>query len=599
MQPEKLYVSGNSSLLLCHTDADIPIIRAPSNAPSFCSLKIINGESRIENRLCHADKRFRRTFYGGEYRNADMIDRFDEESSAFVRRCLCFEDIPFVLSFEKEVRFLFTAPIKTTRASYPAACIYLPAGSCVAGFETSPHDRFLLIAFFGCAEFDPVSGRGVFLTGESGMAILADDDPNRLVKNAAAVLGKASQELGTPFPDVKPREEHDPAEYINALISLTTNEGFVLSDPIDLNIDPLTQYFAVRAFLHAGMSGRALAIIDAYCNRFKEKGEVFWCERGSKAVRRSACEGSLTPALIILAALAFPKGILKERHFAVLCEMMKHQRSFLLNFTMPFNGNEDEFEARYLPYQGSSLATLLFIQSGRELCRRLRLNGSEELEDIEKLVDGTASHFHANFIKEGVPLLNAPMRDAVQPYPRFRFGYCESCAPRSLDPRPCWLKKTPSGAYLCPSCTETNPNGTRIPTLDRNAKRVSYATVLWSAMLGSEVYPRGLIKQIASSIISYPTEVKSAFDAALLCYAARRYELDLKYVSAADGIFFTGDKPKDIRELKTDAKPRYVYSLDAKSQAIMYTLLEYHAIPKRKTKKRPAGAMFDQNEDVR
>lgn len=597
MQSEKIHVSGNASLLLCHAGADIPIIRAPSNGPSFCSLKIENGESSAKSEFCHTDKRFRHAFYGKEYRNADMIDRFDEDGSIFVRRCLCFEDIPFVLSFEKEVRFFFTKPIKTTRATYPCVCIYLPAGCRAAGFEACPHDRFLLIAFFGNVEFDPDSGRGAFLTGESGMVVLSDDDPNRLMKNAISVLGRVSQEIGTPFPDVKPREEHDPAEYINALITLTTDEGFVLSDPIDLNIDPLTQYFAVRAFLHAGMTDRARAIIDAYCARFKEKGEVFWCERGGKSVRRSVCEGSLTPALIILAALAFPKGILKEKHFSVLCEIMKHQRSFLLNSMMPFNGNEDEFEARYLTYQGSSLATLLFIQSGRELCRHLRINGSEALEEIERVVDDTVSHFHANFIKEGVPILNSPIRDAAHTYPRFRYGYCENCSPRSADPQPCWLKKTSSGAYLCPSCIEINPNGKRIPTLDRNARRISYATVLWSAMLGSEVYPRGLIKQIASSIISYPSDVKSAFDAALLCYAARRYELDLKYVTMADSIFFEREKIKDIRELKTDAKTRYVYSLDAKSQAIMYTLLEYHAIPKRKMKKRPEGAMF--KEDVK
>lgn len=598
MQTEKLHISGNSSLLLCHAAADIPIIRAPSNGPSFCSLKILCGESTVKSECCHTDRIFHHTFYGEEYKNAEMFDSFDEENAVFVRRCLCFEDMPFFFSFEKEIRSFFTTPIKTMRSTYPAACIYLPVGSSVAGFGSCNHDRFLMIAFFGSVEFNSDIGRGVFLTGEGGMVLLADDDPNRLMKRAVTALNKSLLELGTPLPDVKPREEHDPSEYINTLISLTTANGFVLSDPIELRVDPLTQYFAIRAFLHAGMIERARAIIDAYCDIFSKKGEVFWCEEGGKTVRRSVCEGSLTPALIILAALSFPKGILTEKHFAVLCEMMKHQRSFLLNHTMPFNGNEDEFEARYLTYQGSSMATLLFIQSGRELCRYLRRYGIGELEEIERAVDDTVTHFHANFIKEGVPLLNCTSRDIAQLYPRFKFGYCESCSPRSADPQPCWLKKTHSGAYLCPSCIEINPNGKRIPTLDRTARRISYNTVLFSALLGADLYPRGLVRQIASSVISYPSEVKSSFDAALLCYVARRYELDSKYVTMADEIFFTKEKQADLREIKTDAVTSYLWSVDSKSQAIMYMLFEYPAIPKRKMKKRPDGAMFAQKEDV-
>ena len=263
---------------------------------------------------------------------------------------------------------------------------------------------------------------------------------------------------------------------------------------------------------------------------------------------------------------------------------------------MPFNGNENEPEARYIPHQGSALATLLFIHSGRELCRYLKNNGSRRLEEIEEAVDSAAGHFHKNFIRDGIPFLNCPTREVIKAQSRFKFGYCECCSPRYADPESSWVEKTSHGIYLCPSCLKNVPGASQKPFLDRNGRRISYQTVLAAALFGSDIYPRGLIRQIASSAIF--SEVRSSFDAAMLSYLARRYELDKKYVDAADAILFEKEKPKDVLESRTDGELRRFTVTDAKSYAVMYATFEYHAIPKRKMKKRPDGAMFTQTEDV-
>jgi len=597
MPSERLRVIGNSELLLCSGGADIPIVRAPSVAPSFCSFSMEKERFELKSAYHGREKLFRHTFYSDGLKAAELFDSFDGDSAVFVRRCICYEELEFSFAFEKQITVFFDSALKTSRAGYPALCLCLPARSAVPGFTPSAEDRFLMIAFCGSVDFDSESASGRFLIGESSMIICADTDPNRLYSRAVAALGHYSQLAGI-LPKLTTPEDNDPEEYINALISMTNERGFVLCDPTRLSIDPMTQYFAVRAFLHAGKIKRARTIIDSYCRIFSEKGSILWCEEGGRRTLRSAFDASVTYALIILAALSFPTGALTERQISVLCDMMKAQKLLLANNMMPFNGNEGEPEAMFLPYQGSALATLLFIQSGRELSGFLKNSGSSRLEDIERSVDTAAACFHENFIKDGIPFLNCPTRDVLKAQPRFKFGYCEYCSPRTADPQPRWVCKNHGGMYLCPDCVKKVPGAAHRPHLDRNARRISYNTVLLAALLGSDVYPRGLVRQIASSLISYPSGITSCFEAATLCYVARRYELDKKYVDMADSILFTKEKQADVFELRKDTESRLFSVFDSKSYAVMYTTFEYHALPKRKTKKRPEGAMFTQMKDV-
>ena len=596
MHSRNLQIIGNDKLLLCTDAADIPIVRSPSVSPSFCSFSLNTDGLTLKSEHRHREGVFRHVFYGTELKSAEICDRFDSEERIFIRSCTVYEELSFSFAFEERVKVFSDLPLKNQRGSFPTLCLYLPAYSSVPGFKPSTEDRFLMIGFCGEVDFDPESATGRFLIGESRMIICEDTDPNRLFTRAVIALGRYSQPEGTGS-KLKAFEEKDPAGYLNALISLTDECGFVLCDPNALNIDPLTQYFAVRAFIHAGRIKPAKAIIDAYCRIFAEKGSILWCEEGGRRPSRSAFEESITPALIILAALSLPDGSLTEKQLSLLCEMMKRQKSLLVNHMMPFNGNEDEPEARYIPHQGSALATLLFIHSGRELCRYLKIKGSRRLEDIEQSVDSAASHFHGNFIKDGIPFLNCPTREVIKAQPRFKFGYCEYCSPRSADPEPCWVHKSAHGIYLCPSCLKNQPGAAQRYHLDRNGRRISYKTVLLAALIGSDIYPRGLVRQVVSSVIF--SDVRSSFDAATLCYLARKYELDKRYVDAADEILFTKEKQKDEFELRIDGESRRFSVVDAKSCAVMYMTFEYPAIPKRKMKKRPEGAMFTQTEDVR
>ncbi len=587
MDAEALHIAGDHSLLLGFTGADIRFVRAPSNSPSFYSFGLAEiGESERKSEYDHRNRTAVHTFYNKEDKDIILSDSFDSENGVFIRRCISSRTVKFGFSLEKQVLPFVSKPLKTSRGSFPAFCVYIPADTLIDGFDVCGYDRFVFTAFCGDAEYYPESLSGHFGVGESYMIICADSDPNRLAKTALHAITQCSGRLGgdPAIPEVTNHDENDPAEYLDALKSLITKEGFVLSDPVGLRVDPITQYLSVRAFLHAGMTDNALAIIDAYYKRYAENGEILWGERGGRKTLRSACEASVTNALVITAALSLPPGKLGERHYSMLCALMKQQRALIANSMMPFNGNEPEIEAKYLTYHGSALATLLFIESGRELCRHMRRSGSSELESIESVVDDAASHFHGNFIKEGAPLLNCPTRDIAHARPRFKFGYCESCSPRSADPQPCWTEKTVYGVYICPECSRRGAPERHPVFIDPALRRISYTTVLMSAAIGSSLYPRGLIRQIAASLILYPVnEVKSRFDAALLAYIARRYELEGRYVDMADKLLFEKEYPDDA--VKTDGSS-YFRNTTAASYALMYMTYELPAIPRSEKQKK-------------
>lgn len=606
IQNEKLHIGGSHELLYAASGTDILYLRAPSNAPSAVSFLLCEKERfTVNSEYDHSLGSCVHTLSEQE-KTVKIFERFDMESGMFIRRCDCSFPITFRVTVREYAKFLYCKPMRSTNDSYPSFCVYLPAGSVVDGYDPQENDSFICAAFCGNVIYEPDNGCVTFGVGISNMLICGGSEPNDLRKFVFSELTKLKSEKPTDISKIS-QKEPNPDEFINALISLSSKDGFVLSSPVQPNIDPITQYMCVRAFLHAGMDDRAAAIVDAYYRRYTDNGKIIWGEKGGMKKIRSACEGSITPALVILSALSLPAKLLSQDHITMLCELMKYQRSFLLHSMMPFNGNEPENEAKYLTYHGSAFATLLFIESGRTLFRRLQELGMEVSEIDERFVDEAFEGFHRNFIKEGTPLLNSPKRESAYRRPRFKFGYCENCAPKFAHPVPCWTERTHYGIYICPECAK-NGSPERHPTfIDPALRRISYMTVLRSAMIGTSLYPRGLIRQIATSIISYPSnDVKSVKEATLLCYIARKYELDRALIDKADSLLFEDDRIVDPVKFSYgfpgDNEFRCLETIDAATYALMYMTYELHALPKKRTcrrKKPPNLSFFDDEEKIK
>lgn len=585
MDAKKLRASGDHSLLLGFAGVDIPIVRAPSGSPSFGSFTIDDpGASEFKSEYDHSCELAVHTLYNGRYRDVILCDRFERGESVFIRRCIASRRVSFSFSFENQVRRFFTKPLNTSHGTFPAFCTYIPASAQIDGFNVCGHDRFLLTAFCGEAELFTEMMTGCFNAGESYMIVCADTDPDRMIKRALSAISRCAQLIGNESPPkMKKAAESDAAEHLNALISLTSKEGFILSDANEVRVDPITQYFCVRAFLHAGMPDRALAIIDAYYNRFAERGQFLWLEKGGGISLDSACPAAVTNALVVLAALSLPKDMLGEKHHSMIHTLMKQQRDLLSKGMLPFNGNEDTLEARYLTYQGSALSTMLFIESAREFCRRAL---PADAESIALAADEAMSGFHRNFVKDGSPLISCPTRDISHARPRYKFGYCENCAPRSADPRPCWTHRTAYGVYLCPDCLGSGASDRHPVFVDPSLRRISYTTVLIASLIGSSIYPRGLVRQIAASLIMYPeNEIKSQTGAALLAYVARRYELDGKYIDRADSLLRDSIFPADLFDLTIDGARFSFYTTSSLIHALMYVTYELISLPKKVKKK--------------
>lgn len=431
------------------------------------------------------------------------------------------------------MRTLHRKPVNSKRANYPCFCSYLPKGLRLDGYDTLECDSFVSFAFIGDCDYNWETESVTLHRGRGCMIICTHSDPNALAKKMVCEIRKNEAALEEWKPSARAKPSGGSEEAVHLLSCLTTNEGLILSDPYLGTIDPMTQFLCVRALMAIGENRRARRILRAYFKSFLRDNRVSWSQSGGCMSIPAPCEDSVTPALIILAARYLPETKFIEDITPMLCTLMKHQRNQLVRAMMPFNGNERESAAKYLTYHGSSFATILFIESAKALCE---MPGEREVELVEKLktdVEECQRHFVSNFIVEGTPLLNSPARETAHRRPRFKFGYCEHCSPRAAAPEPTWLERTHYGVYLCSECSLGG-----VPerhAIDPNLQKISYNSVLWAALIGSALYPRGLVRQIAMSLISCPeNEVNCRADAAILKFIARKFELDEKYILAAE-----------------------------------------------------------------
>lgn len=523
---------GSCDMLIVGAELDLNIIRSPVRYPSFGSLLLAEDRGDLEIGTEQAEQTVIYRIYEKGEQICIVRDSFDTENGIFIRKFKTSRPISFMIQTPDYVRFLHRKPIRTMKMNHPCFCCFLPAGLAVNGYEALTHDSFLSAAFVGDIGYDWESESVTFQRGRGCMILCTHSDPNTLAKRMSGEVSRIEKLLDEEIKTVK-RESRTFNANLHLLSRLTTHKGLILSDPNMPKIDPMTQYLCTRAFIAIGENRRARHILRAYTDSFSKTNRITWSESGGCKAQPAPCEDSVTPALVILAAQTLPKTKFSESITPMLCTLIKRQRAQLVRAMMPFNGNENCPEAKYLTYHGSALATVLFTESAKALCEMLGDDESELTCRLKEDIAECESRFAGNFIAQGTPLLNSPARETSSRRPRFKFGYCEYCSPRSAEPEATWLDRTHYGIYLCPECSVKG-----VPekhAIDPNSRRVSYHIVLWAALMNSPLYPRGLVRQIAMSLISCPeNEIVCRTDAALLKYTARKFELEEKYITAAE-----------------------------------------------------------------
>lgn len=197
------------------------------------------------------------------------------------------------------------------------------------------------------------------------------------------------------------------------------------------------EYGVSRAFLALGYKDNARQILNFYYNLWKKFGFLHNAQAiGIPGIfhRHENDEVEITGYLLIQAFDYLEKtgdqAFLREMvPLLNWCWMV--QKKNLAGNMLPFNGDETYIAggmvSRKILNDGSSEATLLFIEGGRKFLKYLResrLKSDQWLKDNSSILDSVANHYRSNFIKDGRLLVNNPDRIKFCAFPEYRYGVC-------------------------------------------------------------------------------------------------------------------------------------------------------------------------------
>ncbi len=241
------------------------------------------------------------------------------------------------------------------------------------------------------------------------------------------------------------------------------------------------------------------------------------------------------------------------------------QRHFIRDM-LPFNGDETYVAGGILPRtalnEGSSEATMLFIESGRlllDFAERQGLWTNERIEKERQVLNRVRDSFRGNFWQDGRLITNNPARSSdPEALPGVRHGVCEACVTVQ------WTVRTENGRYVCLSCLP-KPSLPKVEPKVYTLQSVSLAPLYFHASLLRAEELRPQVEEIlqayktTSKLPSRPdSDVAVGYDYGLLLYAlteldhpmARElYEktLDLADATGAWAEYYRDHKPSGTR----------------------------------------------------
>ena len=514
---------------------EIPMIRVSPDRPVMGSIYTSDSGKEFRVETVTAKNQTQRKLFSGDKPVASICDFCSTRSGAFCRRITAVEELRFTVIPACGAVLHDNFQIRYSNSALHSVWI-TPESDVPAGYESPLGGHLLYVAAGGRVRAD--RAELIFDPGESYLIIVAAGDPNE----AAHKMSMTVRQLENGLPDLSavrrnraPKKASGDAidHALNVLLNQRTEDGFVLSDIRRPAIDPITQYLAVRAFIRAAKPLQASKIIEAYRRAYEKRGFLYWEEEGGVRTLPSVYKGSIVPALVILAALEIPAKHFPESNYSFLLSLAKDASDDLLLYMMPFNGNEHNDHARYLPHQGSSLATLLFAESTLRLAARMKRLKFDFPKELSKAADGALLNYHKHFTDKGTPLLNCPARTAVGRLPKYRFGYCSICSRREKMPVMSWTVRSASGVYACLDCSKTSGEAIGC-ALDPLYRKPDYVNVLRAAYLGSSFFPSVTVKQILRSVISAPGEVPLLpWEYGMIAKLAESCRLDEAFVDRA------------------------------------------------------------------
>lgn len=482
----QLHCLGNGRYCVYEQGVNIESIFGPSySSPSYFQLNLINDFSVSSSRI-KGTAIWEHIITKDEKLIAKVTDFVDAQSPTFVRLIDAYSDFSFnmnILENNKSINIVENN-IKVSGEITSSTLIHKKRGLFVYSDYLHPYEQFHQLVSKGKSYLKKVDNdnyKFMISPGRSEILFIGGPSLKEVTLFTNQILSVSSLELynrtkifwnefsnkrinfDKTFPKNLPHREQILDQIDNVAIIMKTqqsSEGAVLAGHRYHLGYVRDQYGVSRGFLAMGYYEEARKILEFYWNIWKMFGYIHNAQAisipGLFHVHEND-EVELTGYLIIQSFDYLQKTNdldFVRKIFPMLEWAWKVQKRNLINYMLPFNGDETYVAGGILPRtalnDGSSESTLLFIEAGEKLLPFIKNNKFWDKESIQKdetILNETRSSFSKNFIIDKKIVANNPDRMTIEEMPMFRNGVCASGNHGVQE-----TIRDKNGNYLCTLC---------------------------------------------------------------------------------------------------------------------------------------------------
>lgn len=544
--PHGVYAMGNGRLCAYGSGGDIiQLFGAPYSAPSVGTLTLLDRDTyTVDSVRVRPSAVWKHAVLQNGEQIAELTEFVDSKHACFIRRIAARKPMSFV--FQAEPKIVAAENSAYFPEASGALLLTTPASAYIYNDYPMQHEVVNQLVVRGCCAVEKAGTHRLILSIQEGITDIIFC--GSLQYNECILA--AEEVLSTPFEEILSRTEAywsqfkgrraaveekvaasphpellDVIDDVAVLIkSQQSAEGGVLAG-YNYHLAYVRDIFGVsRCFLALGYLEEAKQILRFYYDIFKRYGFI----KNAQAMgvygafhEHENDEVEITGYLIIQAFqyveasgdTAFLDEIAPMLKWAFRAQMRNLKHDML-----PFNGDETYIAGgvlpRYVMYDGSAEATLLFLTGGALMHRKGMLS-EQEVSVLEQV----KAAYRSNFFRDGSIVTNVPERMDPQEYPRFRMGICEDCC------RHGWTEKNGGDRYLCPDCLDKSTIGAR------QEKRFELQSVsLVPLFIGSDLFTTEELSQMVCRIMqnyqetgrfpsSPSSDVTVGYDYGLLLYS--------------------------------------------------------------------------------
>ncbi|MHB1461106.1 MAG: hypothetical protein ACYC1M_07495 [Armatimonadota bacterium] len=516
-----LHVMGNGKMVAFGRGADLAALHAPPiSSPSMLSIVTkTNGVTQDDAMRIDGSAIWSHDVTSGTKGLLKYTEFVSSEFSAYIRIFECANEgvkwqiIPAEKAKVSNITRIANAWMITLNAGQKMADGFtpltsyawvIPNGSCL--IEMTPEGELTVTP----------------KTGTGSLAIVADSDypsgvqtAERIASYSVAPLMPATGRYWDQFTQRRLAKmdsvnlDKDAASVLDSvavtLKCMQGDDGGVAASEKWMMADTRQQYAITRTMLLLGMLDEARSMVRYRIDKFAKFGDLRSGESINTSLYRWRHENENTDitSSIILQLRDYYRATQDREMLRSAWPLLKYcwdaQIEQIAQGQLPFNGGEPFIQNGFYPRtglnQGSSDATLMFVEAGKWLCDWAVSEGfwtANKSSQNMAVVEQCRFQWRLSMLSSNVIYANSGEREANVGLPRFRWGACDTdCGFVG------WCERASNNRYLCPECMQRV-----LPAAEKPPRMEIMTCSLLPIYLGSDILQEEDAKKVLEHIAS-------------------------------------------------------------------------------------------------